>query len=67
MFGLINKVQLMSVLSHYVMVINKREKIFKTRFNNKEITEWEYYKMHWELKGRFHMIEDFFEKLQEMG
>jgi len=56
----------MGILSDYVRIINKQEGRFKMKFKNKEITEWEYYKVHHELKGRFSMIEDFFKRLEEM-
>ena len=59
MFGLVNKRSIMGILSDYVRIINKQEGRFKMKFKNKEITEWEYYKVHHELKGRFSMIEDF--------
>lgn len=46
----------------YKMAMSK--KVLKHKYNNKEISEWEFYKRLWNLRGRLSMLEDIIKLLR---
>ena len=64
MFGLINKTKLIDDLCMMVDKIEAAKKIAKEEYDNREISEWAFYKRVWHIRGKLKLLEDLIDSLQ---
>ncbi len=65
MFGLINKTKLIDDLCMIMYKLELERDGLKANYDNKEITEWSFYKHLWNLRGKLQMLDEIVNKLGE--
>ena len=65
MFGLINKTKLIDDLCMIMYKLELEVDSLKAKYDNKEITEWSYYRDVWNLRGKLQMLDEIVNKLGE--
>ncbi len=65
MFNLISKTKLIDDLCMMVDKIEEAKKKSKEDYDNREISEWLYYKQVWNLRGKLQMLDEIVNKLGE--
>ena len=65
MFGLISKTKLIDNLCMMVDKIEVAKQKVKEAYDNREISEWAFYKQVWHLRGRLQMLDEIVNKLGE--
>jgi len=57
-FKLISQKDMVDRLSKQLYLMAMSKDVLKKKYDNKQITEWTYYKKLWQLMGRLSMLED---------
>lgn len=57
-FNLIKREYIVNKLSKQLYLMAMSKKVLKRKYDNKEISEWIYYKKLWQLIGRLSMLEE---------
>ena len=65
MFNLISKTKLIDNLCMIIYKLELDRDTLKARYDNKECTEWSFYKHLWNLRGKLQMLEQIVNKLGE--
>ena len=65
MFNLINRTKLNDNLCQIIYRLENERDDLKANYDNKEITEWSFYKQLWHLRGKLQMLEEIVNKLGE--
>lgn len=63
MFNLISKTKLIDDLCMMVDKIEEAKKKSKEDYDNREISEWLYYKQVWHMRGKLKLLEDLIDSL----
>ena len=65
MFNLINKNKLIDKLCQIIYRLENERDDLKANYDNKETTEWSFYKHLWNLRGKLQMLDEIVNKLGE--
>ena len=57
-FNLIKRNDIETQLSKQLYLMSLSKNVLKKKYDNKNISEWTYYKKLWMLRGRLQMLED---------
>lgn len=63
-FKLISQKDMVNRLSQQLYLMAMSKNVLKKKYDNKEISEWTYYKKLWQLRGRLQMLEDIIDTLK---
>ena len=65
MFNLVSKTKLIDNLCMIIYRLGNERDILKANYDNKEITEWSFYKHLWNLRGKLQILDEIVNKLGE--
>ncbi len=63
-FNLISRDDIVDRLSKQLYLMAMSKGVLKKKYDNKEISEWSYYKKLWQLMGRLSMLEELIDTLK---